>query len=380
LELAKSALTARDSFEVVEIAKKVMEEMIRAAERAAARTGLPSGSDWIIGLRKEVERAMNQTVEQVLIALDKLRWSGEWWGPWYKGKGSGDVFPPTSWTWEVGEARPLSAPSARELEELLEEADPTREKIHLRRGLHGQLLMTPQGLVNATLGRERRVFALAEEKRTPLLPSLLANLEVVIFVEAHRRYTESQAKLLREVVAALARLFSLVECPLLVVRAFTCFRKKELVEDPKTKAVSERWTDEYPIMICTLKSPEKPWEERAEELLSTLPLDGFNNPLAGYPQVRSWELKLPASSRPRVYICIGAADHINVVLGSLKYATEPLRKGREKAIYVNVGDEVPEYSDSSRKEFAEAFDAFVQGSAVQELVVKVLHALLELMA
>jgi hypothetical protein len=380
LELAKSALTARDSFEVVEIAKKVMEEMIRAAERAAARTGSPSSESWLSKLRSEVQKAMSQTVEEVFMALGKTRWSSEWWGPFWRGTGPGYTFFPTSWTWEIEEAPLLSAPSARELEELLEEADPTQEKMHRKRGLHGQLLMTPQELVSAALGRERRVFLLAEEKRVPLLPGLLANLEVLIFVEAHSRYTESQAQLLKESVAALARLFSLVDCPLLVVRAFTCFRKNELVEDPQTKRVWERWTDEFSLMICTLKSPEKPWDERAEKLLSTLPLGGCNNPLEGYPRLRSWELKLPASSRPRVYICIGAADHINVVLGSLKYATEPLRKGREKAIYVNVGDEVPEYSDSSRKEFAEAFDAFVQGSAVQELVVKVLHALLELMA
>jgi len=380
LELAKSALTARDSFEVVEIAKKVMEEMIRAAERAAARTGSSSAGSWITGLRSEVQKAMSQTVEEVFMALGKQRWSGEWWGPWYRGEGSGYTFSSTPWTWEIGEAPPLSAPSARELEELLEEADPTQEKMHRKRGLHGQLLLTPQELVSAALGRERRVFSLAEEKRTPLLPGLLANLEVLIFVEAHSRYTESQAKLLKELVAALARLFSLVDCPLLVVRAFTCFRKKELVEDPQTKRVWERWTDEFPVMICTLKSPEKPWDERGEKLLSALPLGGFNHPLEGYPRLRSWELKLPASSRPRVYICIGAAGHINLCFGILKQATEPLRKGREKAIYVNVGEEVPEYSDSLRKEFEEAFDAFVQGSTVSELVVKVLHALLELMA
>lgn len=381
LPLAMPALEAPHSFAIVEIAEKILEEIVKAAERAAARMQTSSASSWVSSLRSEVQKAMSTPVEAVLIALGKPKWEGIWWGPWYKGEGAGYSFYSTPWSWdEAAPTQPLNPASATGLAKILEEADPTLEKPRLRfKALRGQLVMFSQTLVMAALGRERRVFVNVEEVRDPLLPELLANLELIVFGEAHNRYTKAEAKLLKDVVASLARLFSLVQAPVLVVRVWTCFRKKETVQDPETKRTWERWSDDFYIRIRTLKASDDPvWSEKAELLLATLPLDGFNHPLEGYSRLRSWELKLPDSRRPRVYICVGSASEINVVRGHLKYATESLRRAREKVVYVNVAP-LPYYSDE-KKEFEEAFDAFVQGNSVPEIVVGLLRALIELLA
>ncbi len=382
LPLAEPALRAAHSFEVVEIAKKVVDELVRAAERAAARTQSPSGSAWVSALRQEVEKAKSITVEEVLIALGKPRWAGDWWGPWYKGGGSGFHFYATPWTWEkVGTPHPLHALEKRELAKLLEEADPTLEHLRVKpRALRGQLVMSSQVLVTAALGRDRRVFASLEKPRTPLLPYLLSQLEFLIFLEAHARYTQLQAALLKNLAASLARLLTMVGAPLVVVRAWNCVRNKEIVEDPQTKRRWERWSNDFYLRICTVKAPDASLDDHAEAALASLPLDGFNHPLEGYSRLCSWELSLPNSPRPRVYICIGSASQINVASGHLKYATEAFhRRHRDRALYINVGDPLADF-DAQKAEFKSTFDAFIQGPSTEEMIVGFLQALLELSA
>lgn len=383
LPLALPALGAPDSFAVVEIAKKLMEEIVRAAERAAAHVQSSSAYAWVSSLRTEVQAAMRVTVEEVLRILGQPKWAGDWWGPWSIGRGVGFTFYPTPWSWDPSSGSlPIAGLSPRELLAVLERVDPTKEiKRVVPLALYGTLLLSPQVLVKAALGKERRVFIKYEQRRAPLLPRLLKNLEVILFVEAHQRYTKEQGEFLRGVVASLARLFALVGVSLLVVRACSCVRKKEVVEDPETKRKWERWTDEVYVRICTLKNIDDPWGEAQEHLLAAMPLEGFNNPLEAYARLKAWELKLPTSTRPRVYVCVGTAREINVREGYLCYATECLRKGREKAVYVHIGSRLLEYEDGALlNEFRKSFDAFVQGGTISEIVLELLRAFLEILA
>jgi hypothetical protein len=372
LPIAAPALTAAGSAEVVEIAEKICQELAKAAEAAAKRIGTPAAKRWAQGAKTEVKRAMERTVEEVLVMLSKPQFPGVWWGPWYKGRG-GFAFYSTKWDWEREKLDDYRALSSQEISRLLQEADPlVEERITRARQLVGHLALSSQVLVQAAVGRDRRVFQKSEREQRMLLLSLLASIDVFIFIEAHKRYVQSDWLLLKGLSATLARLFTLTRTPLLVVRAWHTTRAKEWVENPRTHDRYERWSKDHYINIATLKAPDDPWDEGTETVLAAMPRQGFNNPLEGYPRLKSWDLKLPKSNRPRFYILLGDADQLNVLSGHLKYGTGALRGKGQQAIYLNVGTPIPSYDDRLRELEAE-FDGLVQATTLHQAIIDLLY-------
>jgi hypothetical protein len=375
LPIAAPALTAKNSAEVVEIAKKICQELAKAVEKAAKRIGTPQARRWAQDVNREVKQAMERTVEEVLIMISKPQFPGVWFGPWYKG-GGGYSFYSTKWEWEREDLDDYRALSPQEISRLLQEADPLVERrITRARQLVGRLALSSQVLVQAAVGRDRRVFQKSEQEQRMLLLSLLTSIDVFIFIEAHKRYVQSDWLLLKGLTATLARLFTLTRTPLLVVRAWHTTRAKEWVENPRTHRRYERWSKDHYINIATLKAPDDAWDEGAEALLAAMPpRQGFNNPLEGYPRLKSWELKLPKSNRPRFYILLGDANQLNVLSGHLKYATGSLRGKGQRAIYLNVGTPIPSYDDRLRELEAE-FDGLVQATTLHQAVVELLYTI-----
>ena len=374
LPIAAPALDAKNSTEVVEIAEKICRELAKAAEKAAKRIGTSSATSWAQGVKQELKQAMKQTVEEVLIRLSKPQFPGDWFGLWYKGRG-GYSFYSTKWEWEREDLDDYRALSPQEISRLLQEADPlVEERITRPKQLIGQLALSSEVLVQAAVGRDRRVFQKSERVQRMLLLSLLASIDVFIFIEAHQRYVKGDWLLLKGLAATLARLFTLTRTPLLVVRAWQSTRAKEWVENPKTHQRYERWSKDHYINIATLKTPDTTWDEKAEALLASMPHQGFNNPLEGYPRLKSWELKLPKSNRPTFYILLGDANQLNVYSGHLKYATVPLRGRGQRAIYISIGTPIPSYDDRLR-ELETEFDGLVQATTLHQAIVELLYTI-----
>jgi hypothetical protein len=165
-------------------------------------------------------------------------------------------------------------------------------------------------------------------------------------------------------------------------QAATTTRTKETVKDPKTERLYERWSNDYYIQIATLKGPRERWDERADNLIATMPSGvGFNQPLEGYARLKNWSITIPKSNRKRLYIVIGKADEINVCLGGshLQSGTANLRGRREKAVYIHVGRHFDEH-DGRLAEYRSAFDVFMQATTLRQTLLDTLYQVLLVMA
>jgi len=379
LPIAFPALAAAGTAEVVEIARKICEELAKAAEAVAKRIGTAAATAWVSSVKRELKEAMAHTVEEVMLRISQPYYSGPWFGPWYRGRG-GYPFYSAKWEWKKEKADNYHALSRQEIARILQEAAPLiEERITRKRQLIGQLNLSANLLVQAALGRERRVFQKAKRLQKMLLLPMLGTINVLIFIEAHEHYTPSQWLLLKALAATLARLFSLAQTPLLVVRAWNCTRAKGWVENPITHQKYDRWSKDHYINIAQLKGPDAPWNEGAEALLASMPRQGFNNPLEGYPRLKSWELKLSPNNRPTFYIIVGNAGFdesywLNISSGHHKYATEPLRGKGQRAIYINVGVPISSYDERVR-ELETVFDGFVQATTLHEAIRELLYTI-----
>lgn len=374
LPIARLAVTAPDTAKIVAIADEICKCLAKAAEAVAKRLGSSAARSWVSSFKNELKRAQARTVEEVLLNLERKRYPGIWFGPWMRGSG-GYNFYSTKWKWEEEGNEPdcYRALSPAEIRRALMEADPLlEEQITQLRELRGRLTLSSNALVEAAVGRERRVFQRIENSQKMLLLSMLGFINVFVFLEAHPRYDRAEWLFLKGLAASLGRLFNIVQTPLFVMRASTTTRAKELVENPTTKEKYERWSKDHYVEIATFKDPDAVWNERAEALLASMPQKGFNQPLEAYSRMKSWSLKIPKSNRLTFYIIIGKAEYLNVYSGHLKYATEPIRSRREKAIYVHVGQPISSY-DQRLDEYNSCFDAFVQATTLHETIVQMLY-------
>ena len=376
LPIARQALTAPDTAEIVAIADEICKRLAKAAEAVAKRLGTSSARSWASSFKTELKRAQARTVEEVLLSLERRRYPGVWFGPWMRG-GSGYNFYSTKWKWEEegNELDSYRALSPAEIRRALMDADPLLEEwiVHPREST-GRLTLSSNALVEAVIGRgPHRVFERIEHSQRMLLLNMLGSIDVFIFLEAHPRYDRSEWLFLKALAASLGRLFNMVQTPLFVMRGSTTTRTKELVENPTTKRKYERWSKDHYVEIVTFKAPDTAWDEKAEALLATMPQKGFNQPLEAYSRMKSWSLKIPKSNRVRFYIIIGKAEYLNVYSGHLKYATGTLRGRRQKAIYLHVGQPISSY-DQRLDEYNSCFDAFVQATTtLRETIIHLLY-------
>lgn len=383
LPMARPALTALDTQEVVAIAIAICERLAKAAEAAAQRLGTTADYIWATTFKTELARAHEQTVEQALLNAERKAYPGYWAGPWMRGAG-GPNWCSTAWTWGGDKRDECETLSRADVERALLEADPLLERWTVRpRESTGRLSASSSALVEAVVGcGQRRVFERSEHEKRLLLPGILRSLDVFVFLEAHSHFDRDEWLFMKSLTIALGRLFDAVEVPTLVVRAATTTRTKETIKDPKTERLYERWSNDYYIQIATLKEARGRWDERADGLVATMPSGvGFNQPLEGYARLKSWSITLPKSNRKRLYIVIGKADEINVYLsgGHLQSGTANLRGRREKAIYIHVGKRFDEY-DGRLAEYRGAFDAFMQATTLRQTVIDTLYQVLLVMA
>ena len=379
LSIAQQSLIATNTGEVVVIADEICKRLANAAEAVAKRLGTSTARNWASSFKAELRKAQAQTVEEVFLRLEQKQYPGIWWGPWLRGSG-GYNFYSTMWKWEKDVIDTYQILSLAELRQALMDADPLLEKwISHPRQLSGQLTLSPNALVEASIGKERRIFQQIEHSQETLLLSMLSSIDIFTFLEAHLRYDRSEWMFMKGLAASLGRLFDMVRTPLFVMRASTTTRVKETVENPVTKRKFERWSKDHYVEIATFKAADTTWDEKAEAMLASMPQKGFNQPLESYSRMKSWSLKIPKSERPRFYIVIGKAEYLNVYSGHLKYATESLRGQRQKVMYINVGRPVPMY-DQHLKEFNSCFDAFVQATTLHETVIHLLYRIVIEMA
>jgi hypothetical protein len=373
--IAQQVLAAETTSETVAIAEEICKALERAAEAVAKRRGTAAARSWTSSFKTELKRANERTVEEVLLYVEKKQYPGIWFGPFGRGCG-GLNFYSTAWKWEGGQPDPVRALSVGEIRRALMEADPLLEKWIVRPRLsQGRLALSSNALVEAAVGRGgRRAFERTEHTKRMLLPSILQGIEVFVFLEAHPRYDRSEWLFLKALCASLGRLLTLVGSPMFVVRASATTRTKEWVEvnSGTSKRRIERWSKDHYVEISTLKAPDEVWDESAERLLATLPQKGFNVPLETYSRMKSWSLELPKTHRARFYLIIGKAEYLNVISGHLRYATEPIRGRRQRAVYVHVGDPIPEY-DARLTELRSSFDLFLQATSLRQTLVRLLY-------
>ncbi len=376
LPIAQEALSAKDTAGVVEIAKRIVEELERAAEKAAEKINTPTARSYVHGLRREIRRAMQETVEEVLLRLYTPPRPSGWYGPWYRGSG-GYPFHPSVWEWELAEDHELGVPDRAVLLRWLTEADPLRtlEALHERQPV-GRLGRRSRDLVRAATGSSRRVFTRTFEEQRLVLPHLLEGAQFVLLIEAHKQYNDRTWALLLNTVTALSRLLGTCRAQF-VVRAFTATRPEVEVEDPRTKRRYRRPANEFYLHVGTVKPPDEPWSSEHEVRLGSLPKEGFNQPLEGYSKALSWNIRLPEpNDRKRIVLTFGDACWLNVGAGHLQYATGPLRQAdRQQAIYVHLGRSI-EFYEQHGQELSEQFDAWVQGQSLRQTVMRTLLAVL----
>lgn len=383
LPLAEPALVALDTREVMAIATAICDRLARAAEAVAQRLGTAAAYTWATTFKTELERAREQTAEEVLCSAERKKYPGYWQGPWMRGAG-GPNWCATAWLWETEKRDTLSPLARGDLERVLLDADPLRELwvTHPREST-GRLSASSSALVEAAMGcGQRRVFERSEHVKRLLLPGILRSLDVFIFLEAHGHYDRNEWLFMKSLAVTLGRLLDAIEVPSLVVRATTTTRTKEQVKDPRTERVVERWSNDYYVQIATIRGAEGRWSAREEDLIATMPAGvGFNQPLEGYARLKNWSISLPQSHRRRLYIVLGKANELNICLGGghLQWGTSALRSGREKVIYVHVGCPFDEH-DFRLPEYRAAFDAFVEASTLRQTLQDVLYQVLRVMA
>jgi hypothetical protein len=374
--MAMPALTALDTREVVAIAEAICAALAKAAEAAAQRVGTTAAYTWATAFKNELLQAHAQTVEEVLLQASRRSYPGVWWGPWMRG-GGGTNWTTVAWTWDPEKRDVYPIPARADLERMLLEADPLLERWIVRpKESVGRLSVSSTALVEAVVGcGQRRVFQRTEHEKRMVLPGLLRSIDIFVFLEAHAHYQVEEWRFMKSLAASLGRLFESVDVPILVVRAATATRSKEIVKDAKTERTYERWSNDYYVHIAKLKGVKERWDDRCEDLLATMPANvGFNQPLESYGRMKAWTLDLPRSNRKRFYLILGKAEKINVHGGHIKAATEGLRTRREKCFYVNVGDPVEEYDDRL-KEYRGSFDAFLQASTLDRTIADILYSI-----
>jgi len=373
-EIARPVLQVRDTFAVVDVAAEICRQLAKAAEAVAKRVGTAAARSWTSSLKRELTRAHRRTVEEILLQMERKKYPGFWWGPWLRGGGSYN-WHSIVWRWENAIPDPVEALTLSEVERALLDADPLLEERSVRRRQSfGRLSISSTALVEAVVGcGQRRVFEQVEHRKRMLLPSLLRNTEVFVFLEAHARYDKSEWLFLKDLGASLGRLMTVAGVPLLVVRAATTTRARETVKNKDTGRVFERWSKDHYVEVATLKGPDQPWAEKAEQDLSALPAGkGFNQPLEAYPRMKSWGITLPKSNRPRLYVVLGKVEFMNVHSGHLRFATKPLRAGGGRAIYVNLGSRLAHY-DPRRKEIRDAFDGYCEATTLRGTLMHIMR-------
>jgi len=375
LDIAADALDAPDTAAVVEIAKRIIAELERAATAAARRVGTKSASAWSRALKSEVKRAMERTVEEVYVQCARQRYPGYWFGPWCRGAG-GYSFYTAAWDPDVAEEGHIAPLSTSEALDIVAEADPlVRRSREHRRLMAGRLETKRGGLIRAALGQDKRVFSRTSSDRRQLLLDVLGSVEVVLLIEAHNRYGDDEWERLREFAITLGRLLQTIGTPL-VVRAWNCTRAKETVRNARTGRTWERWSNNYYINIARLKERQERWSDEHEGRVASLSRQGFNQPLEGYRRVTRWKLEHDRSSRTRIHLCLGNASQLNVALGSLGYATETLREKGSIALYLDVGPPLPFYGER-RREMDAKFDGVAEIPSIPEGLTTLLVRLLE---
>ena len=381
--LAGSVSRAESAWEVVEIATEICARMVEAAKRVAARTGTAASSRWVSSLRREIRTAMSRTLDELLIAVERRKYPGVWFGPWYRGMLGGYRFHTHLVDASPGNADPLRLPPRQEIERLLAKADPLDETTFRIRGCpSGQLQPSVGTLVRASLGKDRCLFERVSVNRLQLLLSLLAQTEFLLFIDGHARYADEEWFLLRRFVGTTARLLDLVRAPLCVVRSYHATRDKEWVENPRTKQRFQRWSNDIHLNITAIKDPEALWDTSCERVLANLDKTGFGLPLEGYPQLMRFRLRLPpASRRQRVVVCVGNALQINVLPGGdhLRAALAPLGKDHARVLYVHVGPWLHTY-EAVYREVESAFDGLIQEETLPSMLVHLLHSVLRVLA
>ncbi len=363
---------ARDTSEVAEIARDICSALAEAADKAARRLNTAASRSWASSFKSELKRASQTTLEEVLIRAEQRLFPG-WFGPWLRG-GRGYSFFSTAWNWDDTEQDPLTPLAFPEIHETLLKADPLLEEWQCEpKRPRGRLTLTSNTLVEAAIGRgQPGVFERISHSQRTILPSILQNVEVFVFVEAHSRYRRQHWLFLKALTATLARTFAAGGVPLFVVRASTTTRAKEWVESKLTKRKFQRWSSNHYVEIATLKGPRDDWTRACERTLAAMPRKGFNQPLEAYPRMKSWSMTMPKTNRLRFYMVLGTAEFLNVMSGHLKHGTSPLRGRGRKAAYVHVGTHLASY-DQRLKDLKRDFDFVVQATTLQKTVIDILQ-------
>ncbi len=378
LPIAFAALSAKSSQETVSLARRLLAEMARAAQKAAAKQGTAAAQQWATSFVSELQKAQSIPAEVVLATLERTTFPGHWFGPWVS-SGGGYSFITADWDWadSPGGLRPLNR---RELEALVDEADPVHSDfVHIDRFRSGTLPPTSQALVRARVGGDRRVFTRTESRfHAPILRSLLSQTDVHLIVEAHGHYLDEPFAKVKDMAASLGRLFDSVARPAaLTLSAHHTRRTRETVENPVTKRRSERWTNQFFCNVAILKPREGDWQP-AERRLASLVRQGFNQPFEAYPRVLdrlNKDEKAP-KKRTSLYLLVGDLTEFNVYAGYFAAGTRCLRGRSKRAIYIHVGRRLPSHYAILR-EMSKAVDGVVQvTSSLQGGVLEVLYATL----
>lgn len=385
--LAAPAMRATSTHEVADIATEIFKEIVTAAAKAATRLDTPASRLWSRQLRKEVTVAGATPYEQVFTQLEKRTYPGFWQGPWSRGSYGGYSFLPQFIEWDSCEPMGLSLPNQQTIQAILMNSDPLIEhKCVQSNRLQGNFHATSDLILRATIGGDRRLFEKSSSDYSLMLLPLLGSLEVLVFLDGHFHYHDSEWLEAKQIAGTMGRLLQLAKCPVSVIRAYQATRPKETVEEvnPRTgaKRTFERLSMNIEITIAEIKELSEKWNDVCETRLASLPKDGFNLPAEGYPKLLTYKIDLPKqTTRKRIILCIGNAKEINVPLyGShVKEATSALRNSGSKTIFAHCGPVLHNH-DPYRKALTAGFDRIIREHSFEQQMVGILRAIIELSA
>jgi len=378
MDVAADVLDAPDTAAVVDIARRVIEQLKKAADAAARRIGTSSASTWSKSLKSELKHAMERTVEEVYAQLRRRKYPTHWFGPWRRDQG-GFAFYSSEWAPPPEETPELAPLTTAEALDILAETDPLIRHCHNQRKLTaGRLDTQGSGLIRAALAKDKRVFQQTKTEQRLVLLDVLGCADFVLLIEAHDRYMAVEWERLLSFAITLGRLLRAARVSL-AIRAWNATRTKETVRDSKTGRTWERWSKNHYINIARLKDMADQWSGALEDRLASLSQNGFNQPLEGYSRASKWKVAGQRGTRQRVFLCLGNARQMNLAAGNLGHATASLRSANSKAIYLNVGDALDPYDDRL-KEFESKFDGYAEIPSVNEGLRELLIRLLEVLA